>query len=188
MILFVGLGNPTSEYQNTRHNLGFMVLDEFIKAHETTLINKPKCQGELYKSGSFLFLKPLTYMNNSGISVKAVSDFYKPSRVIVIHDDLDLALGAVRFKKGGSSGGHNGLKSIDGLIGADYERVRLGIGKPKFKNDVINFVLQKFSEKEQKCVEEVIKYSQKALEEFKKSPLDKITQTYTRKKGLCLDE
>ncbi len=188
MMLFVGLGNPTEQYQNTRHNFGFMTLDEFISSHETTLINKPKFKGELYKSSSYLFLKPQTYMNNSGISVKAVCDFYKPTRVVVLHDDLDLPLGSIRFKKGGSSGGHNGLKSIDSFIGNDYERVRLGIGKPKFKNDVINFVLQKFSDEELSCVQQTIQYTQKALHEFKKSPLEQIAQTYTRKKTECQNE
>ncbi len=188
MILFVGLGNPTAEYQNTRHNFGFMALDEFISSHETTLINKPKFKGELYKSGSYLFLKPQTYMNLSGQSVKAVSEFYKPKRIIVLHDDLDLSLGSIRFKKGGSSGGHNGLKSIDALIGADYERVRLGIGKPEHKGDVINFVLQNFTTNEQKCVLEVIKYIQDALHDFKSTSLEQITQKYTQKKGLCSHE
>ncbi len=183
MILFVGLGNPTAEYQNTRHNFGFMVLDEFIKAHETTLINKPKFKGELYKTNSYLFLKPLTYMNNSGQSVGAVCDFYKPHRVIVLHDDLDLPLGSVRFKTGGSSGGHNGLKSIDEYIGKEYERVRLGIGKPKHKHDVINFVLQRFEKDEQEWVDGATKHCLKALELLKTASIEEVTQKYSKKQG-----
>lgn len=187
MILFVGLGNPTSEYQNTRHNFGFMVLDEFISNHETTFINKPKFKGELYKSKSLLFLKPMTYMNLSGQSVKAVCEFYKINRVIVCHDDLDLPLGSIRFKLGGSSGGHNGLKSIDECIGREYERVRLGIGKPKMRYEVTNYVLQNFEENEKECVNKVIKHSVKALEMFKTNSLEEITQKFTCKKGLCIN-
>ncbi len=185
MVLFVGLGNPTQKYQNTRHNFGFMVIDEFIKHHETSLANKAKFQGELFKSSKFLALKPNTYMNNSGLSVKAVKDFFKLEKVIVLHDDLDLPLGSLRFKQGGSSGGHNGLKSIDAHISQNYTRIRLGIGKPAYKGEVINFVLEDFSKGEQDCVKKVVSQTCKALEMFLSSDLDAVQAKFTSKKGLC---
>ncbi|EOB0795962.1 aminoacyl-tRNA hydrolase, partial [Campylobacter jejuni] len=111
MILVVGLGNIGVEYENTRHNVGFMLIDLLLKESNFTNLTNSKFKGELFKIGSsLLLLKPSTYMNNSGLSVKVVNDFYKCERMIVIHDDIDINLGALRFKKGGSSGGHNGLK------------------------------------------------------------------------------
>lgn len=145
MTLVVGLGNPTPKYELTRHNVGFMLIDELLKQGEFSPLGSSKFQGELYKKGSLLLLKPDTFMNLSGNSVKAVADFYKPAKIVVIHDDLDLAFGAVKFKNGGSSGGHNGLKSIDSLMGADYDRVRIGIGK---QGDAAKWVLSNFSESE----------------------------------------
>lgn len=129
MILIVGLGNPGDEYKNTRHNVGFMLIDELVSDGFDTVGGSSKFKGELYKKGSLLLLKPQTFMNLSGNSVKAVKDFYKPERIIVIHDDIDLKFGAMKFKFGGSSGGHNGIKSIDNLIGNEYERVRIGVGR-----------------------------------------------------------
>lgn len=142
MTLVVGLGNPTVKYEKTRHNVGFMLIDELLKDGGFFDVSSLKFQGELYKKGSLLLLKPTTFMNLSGNSVKAVADFYKPTKIVVIHDDLDLAFGAVKFKNGGSSGGHNGLKSIDSLMGADYDRVRIGIGK---EGNAANWVLADFS-------------------------------------------
>ncbi|MBR6953161.1 MAG: aminoacyl-tRNA hydrolase [Campylobacter sp.] len=129
MILIVGLGNPGDEYKNTRHNVGFMLIDELLSNGEFDALGSSKFKGELYKKGSLLLLKPQTFMNLSGNSVKAVKDFYKPERIIVIHDDIDLKFGAMKFKFGGSSGGHNGIKSIDNLIGNEYERIRIGVGR-----------------------------------------------------------
>lgn len=100
--------------------------------------------------GSHFLLKPTTYMNLSGRSIFAVKNFYKVDEVIVIHDDLDLPFGALRFKKGGGHGGHNGLKSADGAIGADYVRVRMGIGKPEHKSQVADYVLHAFNPEEGK--------------------------------------
>ena len=129
MILIVGLGNPGDEYKNTRHNVGFMLIDELISGGGFDAVGSSKFKGELFKKGSLLLLKPQTFMNLSGNSVKAVKDFYKPERIIVIHDDIDLKFGAMKFKFGGSSGGHNGIKSIDNLIGNEYERIRIGVGR-----------------------------------------------------------
>ncbi|MBR2918221.1 MAG: aminoacyl-tRNA hydrolase, partial [Campylobacter sp.] len=117
MTLVAGLGNIGKEYENTRHNVGFMLVDLILKDGGFSDVSSAKFQGELYKKGSLLLLKPSTYMNASGKSLKAVNDFYKPEHIIVVHDELDIAFGAMRFKHGGSSGGHNGIKSIDSLIG-----------------------------------------------------------------------
>jgi PTH1 family peptidyl-tRNA hydrolase len=150
MTLVVGLGNIGSEYENTRHNVGFIAIDKILSKLEYRFINKPIFNGNLFKSGDYLFLKPSTYMNLSGESVEAVKNFYKidNDNIIVVHDDLDLKLGALKFKKGGGNAGHNGLKSIDKHIGNDYHRIRIGIGRPKDKNQVIDYVLGKFKEEE----------------------------------------
>jgi PTH1 family peptidyl-tRNA hydrolase len=148
-MLIVGLGNPGSAYAQTRHNIGFMVIDELCRRHNVQNVSKSSFEGELFKMGSHFLLKPLTFMNLSGRSILAVKNFYKIDEVIVIHDDLDLPFGALRFKSGGGHGGHNGLKSTDSAIGADYTRVRMGIGKPEHKSQVADYVLHPFSAEEQ---------------------------------------
>lgn len=181
MILFVALGNIGKEYENTRHNAGFMLADLLLKDGGFIAQSSAKFKGELYKKGGVLVLKPSTYMNNSGESVVAVSNFYHPERVIVAHDDIDLALGALRFKIGGSSGGHNGIKSIDALFGSEYERVRIGVGKSPFK-DTINWVLGKFSDDENKLLEPVLKVAKNALEQaFKGADIKELSSKYSLK-------
>ena len=180
MTLIVGLGNPTSKYENTRHNIGFMLIDA-LKNSNFTDVSSSKFQGELFKYSNLLLLKPTTFMNLSGNSVKAVNDFYKPQRIIVIHDDIDLPFGAMKFKKGGSSGGHNGIKSIDGLIGNDYERVRVGIGHD---GDAKNFVLGEFGDEDKKALDEILAYTKNAVCELLKSDINEISQKFTVKKGL----
>ncbi|ASM35601.1 peptidyl-tRNA hydrolase [Campylobacter sputorum subsp. bubulus] len=184
MILIAGLGNPGIEYANTRHNIGFMVIDAILDELDCEKISNTKFKGELYKKGSLLFLKPMTFMNLSGQSVSAVKNFYKIDRVIVIHDDLDLKLGRLKFKNGGSSGGHNGIKSIDTSIGINYDRIRVGIGS-ELKKDTIDFVLGKFSQKEQECVKKIISITKDAVLEFVNQDIDKISQKYSSKKGFC---
>jgi len=165
MTLIVGLGNIGNEYKNTRHNIGFISIDKIISNLNYSTINKPSFKGELFKSGDYLFLKPSTYMNLSGESVGAVKNFYKieNENIIVIHDDLDLKLGALRFKRGGGNAGHNGLKSIDSHIGNDYHRIRIGIGRPEGEIKVIDWVLGKFQEEELKKLEPVLDNVQKAI-------------------------
>lgn len=184
MVLIAGLGNPGSEYTNTRHNIGFMVLDAILDDLNCEKISNIKFKGELYKNGSLFFLKPTTFMNLSGESVSAVKNFYKIDRVIVIHDDLDLRLGRLRFKNGGSSGGHNGIKSIDKFIGPNYDRVRVGIGS-ELKKDTVNFVLGKFLPSEVECVRKIISVTKEAVLEFINQDIDKISQKYSSKKGFC---
>ncbi|MBP3207476.1 MAG: aminoacyl-tRNA hydrolase [Campylobacter sp.] len=209
MILVVGLGNPGDEYKNTRHNVGFMLIDELISGGGFDAVGSlSKFKGELYKKGSLLLLKPQTFMNLSGNSVKAVKDFYKPERIIVIHDDIDLKFGAMKFKFGGSSGGHNGIKSIDNLIGNEYERVRIGVGRgenslpnsansplsqisnlsnlnlPNFKPNTANFVLSNFNANEKECLKEILKYAKNGLLELIKSNINEISAEFNTKNCL----
>lgn len=160
--LIVGLGNPGSAYDQTRHNVGFDVVDHLRVAFEGSQFSK-KFDGQ-FSAISLMgkkigLLKPETYMNLSGHSVQKAAHFYKivPERIIAVHDDLDLDLGKLKYKLGGGNGGHNGLKSIDNCLGALYNRLRFGIGRPEHKGEVSSFVLSKFSRDEQEVVDKVIK-------------------------------
>lgn len=153
MILVVGLGNPGPEYSRNRHNIGFMAADELVRRHSFGPW-RAKFQGELAEGSidgtKVLLLKPLTYMNLSGQSVAAAARFLKipVEDVIVVHDELDVAPGRVKVKRGGGAGGHNGLKSIDSHLGQNYRRVRLGIGHPGDKDRVAGYVLHDFAKAE----------------------------------------
>ena len=149
MKLLVGLGNPGSQYEGNRHNIGFMALDAIARAHSITQFRSK--HGGLLAEGNIggekvILLKPQTFMNRSGDSVQQVAQFYKiaPADIIVLYDELDLAPGKVRVKVGGGNGGHNGLRSIDPQIGTGYKRVRLGIGHPG-KEFVTHHVLGDFA-------------------------------------------
>jgi PTH1 family peptidyl-tRNA hydrolase len=185
MFLFVGLGNPTENYANTRHNIGFKAIDALSARFKASHISKPQFFGALYKASNNLFLKPMTFMNNSGKSVEAVANFYKPEEIIVIHDDIAIPFGSVRIKRGGTSGGHNGLKSIDLHIKTDYIRVRLGVGAPRAEQDAADFVLSDFSNDELPCVEKLVNYAALICEELLEKSLDEVNQRYTSKKGIC---
>jgi PTH1 family peptidyl-tRNA hydrolase len=150
MQLIVGLGNPGAQYAGNRHNIGFMAADAIHRANGFSPFRQ-KFQG-LVSEGTLggekvLLLKPQTFMNRSGDAVKAACQFYKiePEAVTVIYDELDLAPGKVRIKRGGGNGGHNGLRSIDPQIGIDYRRIRLGIGHPGHKDRVTPHVLGDFA-------------------------------------------
>jgi len=181
MTLIVGLGNPDSKYKNNRHNVGFMLIDKLVDEHSCTHINKAPFKGELYKSKDILFLKPHTYMNLSGESVRAVSDYYKPERIIVIHDDLDLPFGTLRYKIGGGNGGHNGLRSIDAHMGKDYYRVRIGIGKPDYKSEVASFVLSDFPKSQKDALAKILDTSLEATKGLINEELSTISSKYTLK-------
>ncbi|MBI1214821.1 MAG: aminoacyl-tRNA hydrolase [Alphaproteobacteria bacterium] len=154
MRLFVGLGNPGQKYRNNRHNIGFMAMDAIVHRHNFSGWSK-KFQGEIsdgtLEGEKVLLLKPQTFMNLSGQSVQAAAAFYKikPQDIVVFHDELDLAPGKIRTKKGGGAAGHNGLRSIDDHLGQDYWRVRLGIGHPGNRELVTGYVLNDFSKAEQ---------------------------------------
>jgi PTH1 family peptidyl-tRNA hydrolase len=159
--LVVGLGNPGPKYERTRHNIGFMAVDEITRRHS---FRPPRekfsgaiCEGDI-GGERVTALKPLTYMNNSGESVAAAARFFKlePQDVIVIHDELDLVDGKLRVKRGGGAAGHNGLRSIDAHLGPDYWRVRIGIGHPGRKDLVLHYVLQNFLPEETVWVEKLV--------------------------------
>jgi len=168
MTLVVGLGNFGSKYDNTRHNIGFMVLDEVIKEFNTRDVSKKEFKGELLKSGELLFLKPHTFMNLSGDSITPVINFYKVENLIIIHDDLDLPFGALRFKKGGGTGGHNGLKSLSNWSATESIRVKMGIGKPADRN-ISKFVLEEFNSDEKECLNKWINLGKDATIEILES-------------------
>ena len=183
MALFVGLGNPGSKYENTRHNIGFKVIDKLINDLGARDVSKASFQGELFKYSNHYFLKPTTFMNLSGKSVLAVKQFYKIELedIIVIHDDIDLPFGALRFKKGGGHGGHNGLKSIDGMIGKEYLRVRVGVDKPEHKSQVADYVLHDFSAAEEERLDELIKHVVQACKKLATDDLDEVKSRYSLK-------
>lgn len=161
MYLLVGLGNPGSDYAGNRHNIGFMVVDD-IHRHYSFAPFRSKFQGEVadgtIAGEKVLLLKPTTFMNESGRSVSEAARFYKieAEDVIILHDELDLAPGKIRAKKGGGLAGHNGLKSIAAHIGPDFHRVRIGIGHPGEKGRVTGHVLKDFSKEDQKWVEPLL--------------------------------
>ena len=182
-MLIVGLGNPGSAYAETRHNVGFMVIDELLRRYSHDTIKKTAFQGELFKIKDHYLLKPTTFMNLSGQSVTAVKKFYKIDDVVLIHDDLDLPFGAIRFKMGGGHGGHNGLKSTDGLIGKEYLRVRVGIGRPEHKGEVSSFVLGKYAPEQKETLQKQISQCADAVEALFTSPSwEDVASKYSVKK------
>jgi len=183
MLLIVGLGNPGTQYENTRHNIGFRVIDKLVSDSGANEISKSSFQGKLFKAPNLLLLKPTTFMNLSGNSVQAVKNFYKIDLedIIVIHDDIDLPFSALRFKSGGGHGGHNGLRSIDAMIGKEYTRVRMGVGKPEHKSQVADYVLHDFSTEEEKILKGWINHTSHAIKELKTKTLDEVKSKYSLK-------
>ena len=161
MILFVGLGNPTPDSQNNRHNIGFKIIDAINKKFSLSK-QKPKFKGLLTMGNicdeKVYAIKPLTFMNNSGTCIRELIEYFKidSSDIIVFHDDLDIEFGKIKAKFGGSDAGHNGIASLDKFIGKDYSRVRIGVGKPD-KIKVNDFVLGDFNEEEQIMLNEISK-------------------------------
>lgn len=173
MYLAVGLGNPGAAYAETRHNVGFMAADEIVSRYKFSgfkeKFNALVAEGRI-GGHKVLLLKPQTFMNLSGEAVIKAAMFYKilPSKILVIHDDIDLALGQLKAKCGGGSGGHNGLKSIDALITPDYNRIRVGVGRPVVKNgpEVVDFVLGRFSKDEHAVLDQSLALVPDAVEVF----------------------
>jgi len=181
-MLIVGLGNPGSEYASTRHNIGFMVIDELIKQYNAHKLSSSNFNADLFKFKNHFLLKPLTFMNLSGNSIAAVKKFYKIDNVVVIHDDLDLPFGTLRFKMGGGHGGHNGLKSTDEKISREYMRIRMGIGKPEHKGEVSSYVLGNFNEDEKKYLDEWIASTCRAVQDLLSNSLEDVSSKHTIKK------
>ncbi|WP_104761165.1 aminoacyl-tRNA hydrolase [Helicobacter cetorum] len=186
MTLLVGLGNPTLRYANTRHNAGFDILDLLAKDLNLTFTFSKKHNAYICIYNDFILLKPQTYMNLSGESVLSVKNFYKPQELLVIHDELDLALGVMKFKNSGGNGGHNGLKSIDLLCSNAYYRLRVGISKGI---NVTEHVLSKFNENEESLKNAVFKHAKNALKFFIETHDFNATQNrFTLKNPLILED
>ena len=153
MFLICGLGNPGKEFINTRHNVGFNLVDKLSNFYNFSSFKKDNKKEVLKGSignNSCLLMKPLNFMNLSGQPIQEIVNFYKikKDKIYIIHDDLDLELGKIKIKLGGGNGGHKGLSSIDEMIGNDYYRLRIGIDHPGIKHLVSNYVLNKFNNEE----------------------------------------
>lgn len=188
MYLIVGLGNPGIKYTLTRHNIGFLALDALAKSFDAkiereehkALTLKFKLDGE-----DVILAKPQTFMNLSGESVVSLMQFYKiePSKLFVIHDEIDLPFGYMKVQKGRGAGGHNGIKSISELLGhQDYARLRLGVGRPSNPHiPVVDYVLQNFDKTEQEKLVEFLNRSGDAIESFIFNGLDKTASQFNQK-------
>jgi PTH1 family peptidyl-tRNA hydrolase len=189
--LIVGLGNPEPKYDRTRHNIGFATVDALADYWQVSLSANRKFQGEFGEGrgpkDKIRLLKPQTYMNNSGRSIRAVLDWYKlpPQSVLIVYDDLDLPLGRLRLRLSGSAGGHNGMKSAIAHIGTqDFPRLRIGIGRPKNaavdSNDkkTIGYVLGKFSSEETELMDRVLKLAIEAIELSLRQGVEKSMSLY----------
>ena len=187
MLLFVGLGNPTLDSQNNRHNIGFKVIDAINKKFNLSK-QKPKFKGLLttgiIEQEKIYAIKPLTFMNNSGICIRELLEYFKidVEDVIVFHDDLDVEFGKIKAKFGGSDAGHNGIASIDKFIGKDYSRVRVGIGKPKTKINVSDYVLQNFDDEEVAEIGKILENITDSISILIKKKLDLFSSTVNNKK------
>ena len=186
MILLVGLGNPTPDSQDNRHNIGFKIIDAINQKFGLSK-QKPKFKGLLttgnISNKKVYAIKPLTFMNNSGICIRELIEYFKidVEDVIVFHDDLDVDFTKIKTKFGGSSAGHNGIESIDKFIGKEYARVRVGIGKPQKKAEVSDFVLTNFSEEEKVDLEKVVKNIINAMPILIDKKLDLFSSTVNNK-------
>lgn len=184
MYLIVGLGNPEEEYAKTRHNMGFDVINK-IAQNNNIKVNKSKFNalygmGEI-KGEKVILLKPQTYMNSSGEAVKAFMKFYKltPADIIVIFDDLDIEPGISKIRKKGGAGTHNGMKSVVSQINSeDFCRIRIGIGNPKYKHDLLNFILTKIPDKEYKVLENAIEKAANSVVEIINNGIDSAMNKY----------
>ncbi len=186
MLLFVGLGNPTPNSENNRHNVGFKIIDSINKEFNLSK-QKPKFKGLLttgnINNKKVYAIKPLTFMNNSGICIRELIEYFKieAQDIIVFHDDLDVEFGKIKAKFGGSNAGHNGIASIDKFIGKDYSRVRIGIGKPKNNIEVSDYVLQNFDEDETLEVEKISKNILNSISILVEKKLDLFSSTVNNK-------
>lgn len=177
--LFVGLGNPGLEYQNTRHNAGFLWIDKLATQFQTSLRLEKDYYGFVSRVntefGPIWLLEPQTYMNRSGLSVSALARFYKiqPEQILIVHDELDLLPGQAKLKFAGSPAGHNGLKDIDAKLGTrEYWRLRLGIGHPGVKSEVINWVLKRPSPDHWQALETCVQRTLEAIPDLLKGDFE----------------
>jgi PTH1 family peptidyl-tRNA hydrolase len=183
--LFVGLGNPGSEYETTRHNAGFWWVDALAAQWNVRLVPERAYQGLVARvarpgvDGPVWLLEPMTYMNRSGVSVAGLARFFKiaPEQILVVHDELDLLPGQAKLKLGGSAAGHNGLKDVHGLLGTpDFWRLRLGIGHPGVKAEVPNYVLKRPSAEHREAIAKASEQSLRAVDAMLAGLMDRALQ------------
>ena len=186
MKLIVGLGNPGREYRDTRHNVGFLVIDEIARRHQLTLAMAPSQVPETFVAKQFgaepmLIAKPLTFMNRSGDAVGALARYYDiaPSDLLVVVDEAALPFGRLRARARGSAGGHNGLKSISARLGTtEFARLRLGVGRGDLRSDLADHVLSKFEPGETAALDEFIARAADAAEMFAATDILEVMNTY----------
>ena len=190
MKLIVGLGNIGKEYEATRHNIGFMVADAIAKKHEVSFNKEERdaMVAEFRVGGEkILIIKPTTFMNDSGVAVGQFARFYNiaPEDIVIIHDDMDLPVGFLRIRPNGSSGGHNGIKSVQSHLGTDgFVRFRVGIGHPVHEHKVVlDYVLTKFNQEEQKIMTNTIDNVANAADAWITDELEKVMNKYNSKKA-----
>lgn len=184
MYLIVGLGNPEPEYSRTRHNMGFLTINELAKKYQIEL-SRNKFEG-IYGTGiienkKVILLKPQTYMNLSGKCIRQFVEFYQipMDNLIIIYDDIDTEKGAIRIRKKGGPGTHNGMKSVvEQLQNGEFPRVRVGIGSPTYKNDMINYVIGNVEKEEFEILEKATKVAADAVSTIIKENLDKAMNKY----------
>lgn len=188
MYIIVGLGNPSKEYENTRHNIGFDTIDAIADKYNINVMElKHRARiGKGYIGGDKVILaKPLTYMNLSGESVRAIIDYYKAepeTELIVISDDISLPLGQIRVRKRGSAGGHNGLKNIIKHLGSEnFQRIRMGVGEKPKDYDLVDWVLGHFNKEDRKAVDEAIGKAVQAVEMMLQDGADAAMNEFNRK-------
>tara|TARA_Y100001970_G_scaffold246687_1_gene314812 strand:- start:1092 stop:1652 length:561 start_codon:yes stop_codon:yes gene_type:complete len=185
-MLLVGLGNPSPNNKNNRHNVGFLVIDSINLKFKLSK-QKPKFKGLLttgqIEEEKIFAIKPLTFMNNSGVAIKELIDYFKidAKNVIVFHDDMDIDIGKIKVKFGGSSAGHNGIESIDKNIGKNYSRIRIGIGRPKNNSTGADHVLDNFSEEEKQSIETVTNSIISSISTLIKKDLDLFSSQVNQK-------
>lgn len=178
MYLIVGLGNPEEEYSKTRHNMGFNTINKLSQQYNIDVKQnkfQALCGSGIIEKEKVILLKPQTYMNLSGNSVKEVVDFYKieKEKILVIYDDMDIEPGKIKIRKKGSSGGHNGMKSIIQMIGTeDFPRIRIGIGRPEHNGDEINHVIGAIPEEQIPLLDEGTEKAKDAVIEILKNGID----------------
>lgn len=188
MKLIVGLGNPGDQYKMTRHNIGFIFIDEYLKEKNITDIRE-KFKSEYaqitYKGDKVFFQKPMTYMNSSGEAIGEIVKFFKmdpETDLFVIYDDMDMEFGKLKIRKDGRSAGHNGIKSIIQHIGDKFVRIKYGIGKAKIKEETIGYVLGKFKEEERAKIKEDRKRIFALIEDIKNDmEIDRLMNKYNKK-------
>ena len=188
MYIIVGLGNPTREYENTRHNIGFAIIDKIAKSHSIDVLEKKHkalIGKGMINGNKVILVKPQTYMNLSGESVRSLVDYYKieeEEELVVIYDDISLDVGQLRIRKKGSAGGHNGIKNIISHLGHDvFPRIKVGIGNKPKEYDLADYVLERFRKDELTVMDGAAENAQKAIEEIISGEIDGAMNRFNKK-------